>query len=456
MEEKKKDELTEQILPTEEIREQEPAPAPEEAVEEKDTTTELREQYEEAVAEGKEEGMKKRKKFTKKKIVLMSVGGFILLVIIAVGLFFLISTLLWKEPPKSKYVDFKNPPPDVETTYSAAQTTMITESLALAASNTELAEADKDKIKATIAEMYQKANYNKIHCDQALAALRGEGHAALTVEALGQTFEPSGGMIVRGIKVQSGKEFYYQKVAMVNDCSVKVPLVLSIVKKKLNQQERAYTNGVDDFRLTGTLKDPDMKISDENEYETVPFLKGDLPKKITYYDSYEGANGFRKNGYYLEDPREITNFKIIKDYIVLGELMEGQQYIEYDEEKGYYTLRFSLAYDNDDCVQVARQYLRDSAQKDVPANEQDLQYGKFDIVMEVWENGYLKMMHDDEEWHGTVDGTETTSTSWYESVMFYGYAASLFEEEDQARYEGDDWAKKVIANYKEELDQIKK
>ena len=294
--------------------------------------------------------------------------------------------------------------------------------------------------------IYNKANYNKIHnTPQALAVLRGQGSAA--VELLGQS--PNGSMIVRGIKAQSGDEFYYQKAAKLVECSV--PSVQAILEKSLNQQERAYTNGTDDYRLTGTLKGKNAKILKEPETTTVPFVAVGVPEKskITSYDK----ENFYQEGFYLDDPREITNFRVTKDYIVLKELKEGEEYIEYDEDGKFYTCRFSLLIEgegHDDCVEISRRYLRKSA------NSENLEYEKYDVRFEVWDNGYLKMMHDDEIWAGTavmagIDVT-TKSQSWYESVIYYDFDEALFNAEDAAAYEGEDWVSRLLAHYLDELD----
>ena len=428
----------------EETAERESVSAPEpEVVEEKDSTVELREQYEEKTGE---EIVKKRK-YSKKRIALTCVGGFILLVLVAVGLFFLIEWITFKPMPGAKDVPQFNAPPEKAVQYSAEQQTALSAALALIEGDTPLTEANKTDIKETIAMMYQKANRLKIECDQALAVLRGKGSAEIAVG--------SGSMMVRGIKVQAGSEFYYQKAAMIYESSIKSNTVLKGLKASLNQQERAYTNGTDDFRLTGTLKGDDAKIWDEEEYETVPYILPEVPDTMTSYSE----DDFKTKGYYLEDPREITNFKIEAQYIVLKDLPEGQNYIEEAEDdvgNKYYICRFSLAYLEDDCVRIARQYLRDSAQKD--AKEQNLQYGKFDITMEVWENGYLKRMYDEEEWEGSVDGFTTTSTSDYESVIYYDYDERIFSKEDQTLYEDDDeganWAYNIVARYKAEIDEI--
>lgn len=415
----------------------EPTEAPQEAPEEESKT--LVDSDEEIEETANADAKPPKKKLSKGKIALICVASFILLVGIGIGLFFLIGGLLAREiVPKD--VDFDNKAPAYAVTYTAAEQTLINNAMKDGAS--------EDTVKEAIAMIYQKANYNKIHCEQAVAVLRGQGSAAL--EIMGQ--KPSGSMIVRGIKVQYGDEFYYQKGAPIISCSV--PALKSILEDALNQQERAYTNLTDDFRLTGTLKGDKAKIntSGEVELEYIPFIDVDVPDAINLYQSKEK---FFEKGYYLEDPREINNFLINKDTIVLKQLEEGQKYIEYDEEGEYYICRFSLLVEgegHDECVQVARQYLRDSA------DSTDLEYGKFDVTLEVWKNGYLKKMHDEERWEGSVKigGAKTSSETWYESIVYYDFDEKLFSEADAAEYEGEDWAKKIIDHYRAELDGISK
>lgn len=418
-------------------------------MEEKDIHEKLNE---EAVAEASEtpaaekapaEPPKKKRKLKKWQIALICVGAFIVLLGIALGIFILVGSLN-SHSRKSKQVDFDNKAPAYEVTFTAAE---------LATINAGMKDnASEEAVKKAIALIYNKANYNKIHnVDSCLAVLRGEGSASLQIGSA----TPSGTMIVRGIKAQAGNEFYYQKAAPIMECSI--DWLQATLEGALNQQERVYTNGTDIFLATGTLKGSAAKIKTgelEVETETVPFVKVNVPATI---NKYAAKSDFYTNGYYLEDPREITNFNITEDVIVLKDLEEGQSYIELvevDDGSSYYLCRFSLDVTNDNCVKVARQYLRDSAGSD------DLEYGYFDVVLEVWNNGYLKQMHDDEKWEGNVKigGAKTSSTSWYETIVYYDYDEKLFTDEDAEEYEGDDegasWVKNLIAHYKKEVQGI--
>jgi len=402
--------------------------------EEKASTVELREAYEENSAQK----TPKKKKISKKKLALIIVASVILLIGIAVGLFFLIGALL-AEDIEIVQGEFHNTPPAVESTYSADELALIESAMEKNAS--------ADTIKQAIALIYTKANYNKIHnAPQAITVLQGYGGA----DALGAV----GSMAVRGFKVQAGSEFYYQKAAPIVECdpvSLQKPL-----SDLLEQQERVYTNGVDDFRYTGTLKGPSARIDLDDEdhpmTKTIPFIPVKVPKKSAI-KSAESKEAFYEIGYYLEDPREITNFNIKAEYIVLKELEDGEAYIEEcqtEDGDHFYLCRFSMLIEgegHDACVDKARAYLRKSA------NSTDLEYLQFDVTLEVWTNGFFKKMHDEEQWSGTVTaGAKSTSTSWYESITYYDFNAEIFTEEDAAEYEGDDWAAKIIAHYKAELD----
>lgn len=390
----------------------------------------------------KEEGApKKKKKLKKWQIALICVGGFIGLIGIAVGLFFLIGGLLAQNIDVVQG-DFHNKPPAVAITYTSDELALI--------NNAMKENASDETIKEAIAMIYNKANQNKISCDQAITVLQGQGSARL------DKFGVSGSMAVRGFKVQAGNEFYYQKAAPIVDCVPKSgqPLVSGI----LEQQERTYSNGVDDFRMTGALKGDEAKLelSESNPMTVqVPFVPVGVPKKgnIKSKDSYES---FMEAGFYLDDPREITNFVVTPNAVVLNELKEGEKRIEkVQTEDGdvYYICRFALLVSgegHDECVSKAREYLR------VSADSEDLEYSKFEIRFEVWENGYFKMMHDEEKWVGTASGAKTSSETWYESITYYNLDAEVFTAEDMAKYKGDDWAAKVIAYYKAELDNAPK
>ena len=390
-----------------------------------------------------EETAPKKRKLKKWHIALICVAAFIVLVGLAVGIFFIVGAINSRHrvPLDGK---FDNAAPDFEVSYTEEELAMIEVAMSDDATDAE--------IKAAISMIYNKANDNKInHTENAVAVLRGEGSATLNYLGL----NPSGSMIVRGMKVQSGKEFYYQKAAPIMECSE--PSLQSTLDKMLSQQERTYTDGVSQYYGTGTLKGKKAKIQDVDDVETltIPFILVDLPDAVTKFSrkgSFKEEDTFYNNGFYLEDPREITNFRVTADAIVLKPLEEGQKYIELvtmEDGAKYYVCRFSLDINNENCVEVARAYLRKSAESN------DLQYLQFDVQMEVWDNGYLKKMHDDEQWTGSAVVGSTTTTSWYETIVYYDYDETLIAESERAYYLGDDegasWASKMIKKYKDEL-----
>ena len=391
---------------------------------------------------GKEPAPKKRK-LKKWQIALICVAAFIVLIGLAVGIFFIVGAAnsRHREALDGK---FDNAAPDFEVSYTEEELAMIEVAMG--------ADATEQQIKEAISMIYNKANDNKInHTENAVAVLRGEGSATLSFSGL----HPSGSMIVRGMKVQSGKEFYYQKAAPIMECSI--DQLQSTLDGMLAQQERSYTDGVSEYYGTGTLKGDKANIQDVDDVETltIPFILVDLPDSVTKFSkkgSFKEDDTFYNNGFYLEDPREITNFRVTADAIVLKPLEEGQKYIELvtmEDGAKYYVCRFSLDINNENCVEVARAYLRRSAESN------NLEYLQFDVQMEVWENGYLKKMHDDEQWTGSAVVGSTTSTSWYETIVYYEYDEALIAESEREYYLGDDegasWASKMIRKYKDEL-----
>lgn len=438
-ENKELNELEEIVSPAESEEEPEEISSVEKSEESAKFAEEVKGHYDELMKENAKamEKAKKKKKLKKGQIALIIVASVILAIGVAVGLFFLIGTLMNKDV-KILEVDFENTRPSYAVTFSASEQATID----LALQNN----ASEDQIKEAIALIYAKANENKIAADQAITVSRGQGSAAIGIKLLGKQITPDGSMIVRAFKVQAGDAFYYQKGAKIVDCSV--PAATGIVSGILNQQERTYESGTGVYK-TVQIKGSDAKIGKEDETRELPFLTIGAPKSVNTCDSREE---FLEKGYYLNDPRELSNFRINKDTIVLGELEEGEKYISYDSVNKYYKMKFSLLISgegHDDCVEIARQYLRDSS------GSENLEYAKYDLIFEVWDNGYAKFMHDDEIWAGDMElagaKSTTSSTTWYESVFYYDFDASLFTEADAAKYEGADWAKKIIDDYSASL-----
>ena len=403
--------------------------------EEKTFEEKVEEHLGEVIAENEkkmDKAAKKKKKLKAWQIVLIVIGAIIVAAGIGVGLFFLIGELTYKEYVPVE-VELDSARPNVATTFTPEEQAKI--DLALADNATE------DQVKEAIALIYAKANANKIGADKAIAIARGDGTASVDISFLGKVVTADGGMAVRGFKVQSGDAFYYQKGAKVVDCSIKG--AMTIVANMLNQQERTFESGTGDYK-TVQLKGADAKVG-KNETATLPYFTLGDPKSVT---TCADRDEFMVKGYYLDDPRELSNFRINKSTIVLKELAEGEKYIEYDATKKFYTMRFSLLIEGEnraECVGKARQYLRDSS------GSENLEFAKYDLQLQVWDNGYAKFVHDDEIWSGEMNmaGTKSTtsSNSWYECTFYYDFDEKLFTEEDAAKYQEGNWAQMIIDDY---------
>ncbi len=408
---------------------------------EKTADEKVADHFEEVIAKN-EKKMKKAEKKAKKRlkvwqVILIAILAIILLAGIGVGGYLLVKTITYK-PYKPILIDFENSRPAYASTYTAAEQAKIDAALQN--------NATEDQIKEAIAMIYAKANANKIAADKAISISRGQGSATVGIPAPfgNKVIEAEGSMAVRAFRSQSGEAFYYQKGAKVVDCTSKG--LIDIVSNVLNQQEKTYASGTGVYK-TLKAKGADAKVS-KTETATIPYFAVGKPEEASTYVCAD-RDEFLEKGYYLDDPRELCNFRITKETIVLKELEEGEKYITYDADNKYYKLKFSLLIEgegHDACVQVARQYLRDSSDSD------NLEYGKFDLTFEVWDNGYAKFMHDDEVWAGDFEllgkMSRTASDNWYETVFYYDFDENLFTAEDYAKYqEGADWALNIINDY---------
>ncbi len=321
-----------------------------------------------------------------------------------------------------------------EITYTANEYRLI--------QNTLAENASEESIKEAIAMIYARANDNKInHTSDALAVLREQSTARI--------FGTTATMSICGIQAQADNLFYSQKAGAVTACDVAA--LTKTLKDLVNQQEITYSNGVDDFRTTGVLRGNKTSFRDEQPLEVIPFLVADTPN-ARYIRTFSEKENFEENSYYLNDPREITNLRITKDTIVLNELNTNQKHIEYDETKRCYTCRFSILIEGSGsavCLEKPLSYYSDN-------NISDVNYTQYDIVLEVWENGYLNKMQIIEAWTGTskIVKSETTISEnvFSETRLYYSFERSLFSTEDALAYEGNDWVEKLINHYKTELD----
>lgn len=377
---------------------------------ENDSTVELRENYEEAVAEN-EKVKKPKKKLGKGKLALIIVGGILAAIMLAIALFFLISWILNEDIP-SEPLNTHPARPAVETTISAELQAKLDHALTDSATDAEKAEAAM--------ELYALANQNKLNADKCLMIAQGSGSAVVGGAAEGE-------MTVRAFKVQDNGTYYYQKGAKLTKVNMGTTDLLSQV---LDKQERTYApadgNGYRAVMLSGTSamvgngeKDVTKVFSTE-----LPFLDlGVADRKGNMYEEYEATitnkeEFLEKAFVYGDDPREINNFNYHKEAIFNVDIKVFE-----DNGQRYYDINFEVNCTDDATVDVARRYLRTSS------NSENLEFSSLKVNLKIWDNGFIRSFKDWEEWAGDANiaigaikaSGSSSSVTDYEGIFYWDY-----------------------------------
>ncbi|MBQ9369646.1 MAG: hypothetical protein IJU10_01070 [Clostridia bacterium] len=404
---------TENAAPAEEVTE---APAGEAAsVEEfvapaeNATTVELRENYEEVVAENAEAKKPPKKKLGKGKLALIIVGGVLAAILLAVALFFLISWILNEDIP-SEPLNTHPARPAVETTISAELQAKLDHALTSGATDAEKAEAAM--------ELYALANVNKKNAAQCVMIAQGSGTAVVGGAAEGE-------MTVRAFKVQDNGVYYYQKGAKLTKVNMGTTDLLSQV---LDKQERTYAPADGKYRavmMSGTSARVGNGESDVTKVfsSELPFLNLGVANKSGIYEEYDEVitdyDEFLERAFvYGGDPKEINNFNYHKEAIRNVEIK-----ILKDNEQKYYDITFDVDCTDEETVKVARQYLRTSS------NSENLEFSSLKVNLKIWDNGYIRSFKDWEEWAGDASvkvgafnaSGSSSSVTDYEGVFYWDY-----------------------------------
>ena len=433
---------TENAAPAEEVTE---APAGEAAsVEEfvapaeNATTVELRENYEEVVAENAEAKKPPKKKLGKGKLTLIIVGGVLAAILLAVALFFLISWILNEDIP-SEPLSTHPTRPAVETTISAELQAKLDHALTNGATDAEKAEAAM--------ELYALANVNKKNAAQCVMIAQGSGTAVVGGAAEGE-------MTVRAFKVQDNGVYYYQKGAKLTKVNMGTTDLLSQV---LDKQERTYAPADGKYRavmMSGTSAKVGNGESDVTKVfsSELPFLNLGVANKSGIYEEYDEVitdyDEFLERAFvYGGDPKEINNFNYRKEAIRNVEIK-----ILKDNEQKYYDITFDVDCTDEETVKVARQYLRTTS------NSENLEFSSLKVNLKIWDNGYIRSFKDWEEWAGDASvkvgaikaSGSSSSVTDYEGVFYWDYdslvADGILNAEDPD-IKKDTYAADIIKKY---------
>ena len=409
---------------------------PTETAGENDTTVELRENYEEVVAEG-EKAKKPKKKMGKGKLSLIIVGSVLAAIILAIVLFFAITQWMNKPIPNPQ-LDTHPTRPAAETTISAELQNKIDHALTAEATDAEKAEAAM--------ELYALANQNKINSDKCVMVAAGEGSADVTIPLIGKAV---GSMAVRAIKVQDNGTYYYQKGAKVIDTNKLDVETLSVA---LDKQERAYCSADHNTCRTVIKSGSEARAAvgkavDEVFYDQLPFIDLDVKDSDgDVYPEYEEEytyETFKESAFIYSNPLEINNFNYRKEAIHDVEFKT-----DVDNGQTFYEIVFIVDVTDKLTVDVAREYLRETS------GAPDLEFTELVVTLRIWDNGYIRSFSDTEKWAGNakigpIDGKSSSDTS-YEASFYWDYESLVADGillEDDPDIHKDTYTADIIKKY---------
>ena len=401
---------------------------------EKESTVELRANYEEALSEPESP---KKKKLSKKKLIIIIVASVLVAALLGFLLWFFIPS-----GPASTADNLVLTPGKPSVTAVIPADIQAKVDLALAPTAT-----DAQKQEAFIA-LYNLANQNKIDAAQCVMVAQGSG-SALVAKSAGGT------MTVRAFKVQANGEYYYQKGAKLMEVTMGKK---DVIEKVLDKQERAYCSADKKTCRAVTLSGSTAQVDGDSFSTYIPFLKlGSRYKKdrlldefkATYtYDEFAAATFISEGG----DCKEINNFK----YASTDSIREVQSFT-YDAKEGYYDITVVVEVTDEATVSASREYLRQSA------DSKDLEYKKYVLNVKIWDNGYIRSFRDEEEWAGnaTIIGSikgESSSETWYEAAFYYDYKSltndGIVDKKDKTITKTN-FAKDIIDKYAKEVEWVK-
>ncbi len=382
------------------------------------------------------------------KAIIIIVAIVLVLAIAFIGVYF---GVLKGEPMEFKDVDANaGARPDYAATTAMTATLdgdYKTQLAAIKAANGEIVESiDEATLKSIALQLMNvasdaKRNVNNIDDFFMFTYSDGAGSANAGVK---------GEMCIRGFNITLGNNSYSQSGGPVVDGT---PALLSVARSMLNQLSRTCTldngaNYIQGKSASGTeANNPNPDIN------YFPFMDCDFSKLTTKKWS---TDLWLEKDNILNAPGELTNFALNADALKDGTSIT---YTATAEGQGFWTVSFKLncpdletkpkEYSNyveyakavmgeeayakyDAVVTKSRAGVRESA------GSSDLEYRRYDVVMEIWDNGYLRTYSSDESWAATLIGiadgyTDSSNTTYYyydEAEMLEYFAAEERSEDN--------------------------
>lgn len=232
----------------------------------------------------------------------------------------------------------------------------------------------------------------------------------------------TGKMTVRSLSIREGDTSYSQSIGRVYEGDPQG--LLGAAQMLLDQGKRTYTiNCGDEDEEVSYRQEPKNKgnpaMTDTFPFATCNFAAADL-------ETIDKEHPDEENDFHLKYNGELTNFVISTDSI----LPESYSVV-FDDEKGCYTVIFEIDVRTQDSRNAYTDRPRASLRKS--ATSSDLEFKKYKVTMEMWDNGLIKTYSTEEEWEATLELTsfiKPNGASESKSTDYYSYDEDDCEIED--------------------------
>ncbi len=286
--------------------------------------------------------------------------------------------------------------PDMPSAITTAELAIINAGLAVNAT-----EAQKKQAALTL---FDVGDRTRRAAPLLLTVSDGSGYAKTGAE---------GYMTVRGFYFKVGNGYYSQNAGQVTNANLGkiVKDATKTARNMLDQLSRTYTPDMQTFYQSKAAGGEAAKRPDVAAYDDFPYVKADFSGCTNKTFDLEA---YKEEARILEVPGELVNFAFTPDAIT-------NTAVAHNEEEGFYRVEFELdiskkgtdAYE--DTVRYARDGLREAA------NSKNLDYVSYKVIVEIWDNGYIRTYYSEENWEATltvkvlisvdIDGVSDSSNS---------------------------------------------
>lgn len=263
-------------------------------------------------------------------------------------------------------------------------------------------DATEAEVKTAVLALFNAADRVQREANLVFTISDGGGYAKSGAE---------GYMTVRGFYFRNGNSYYSQSAGEVTDANVGPIAATTIARNMLDQLSRTYTADMQTFYREKAEEGKYANKPDVSAYDHFPYVTADFARCTSETFNHEE---------WIEEARILNNVGELSNFDFNVNAIKDAE-ISHNTDEHFYQLKFSLDTSNKDdayvdVVNFAREGLREAS------NSDDLDYVVYDVIMEVWDNGYIRSFSSVENWeatlnilggiHGVSDSSNVTVYYW--------------------------------------------